>query len=55
MIVEPKMAVPERVGSEVSASGSVVTEEATDHRFVVPALFVFVVRAVMNLPASAET
>ena len=55
MIVDPKLAVPESVGSEVSARGSFVAEVATDQRFVVPTELIFVVRAVMNLPASAET
>ena len=53
--MEPKLAVPESVGAEVRASGSFVAEVATDQRFTVPELLLFVVRAVTNLPASAET
>ena len=53
--MDPKLAVPESVGSEVSAGGSFVAEVATDQRSTVPALLIFVVRAVTNLPASAET
>jgi hypothetical protein len=55
VIVEPKLAVPESVGSEITLGGIPVTEVLADQRFAVPALLLFVVRAVTNLPASAET
>ena len=55
MIVEPKLAVPESVGSDESANGSFVAEVATDQWFVIPIELVFVVLAVIKLPASAET
>ena len=53
--MEPKLAVPESVGLEITLGGCLVTEALADQRFTVPALLLFVVRAVMNLPASAET
>ena len=54
MIVLPKLAVPETVGSETTVGGWFVASVTDDQRFVVPRLLVFVVRAVTNLPASAE-
>ena len=54
-MVEPSRADPERVGSEVSVGGWLVTEVATDQTDVVPSSLVLVVRTVRNLPASAAT
>ena len=55
MIVEPRLAVPERAGSEISVAGRLVTEVATDQTDAVPSSFTLVVRTVRNLPASATT
>jgi hypothetical protein len=52
-IVEPKLAIPERVGSEVIVGGCDVTEVVGDHKCVVAAPLVLVVLAVTKLPASS--
>ena len=48
----PRVAVPEIVGLETGVGIWLVASVATDHMEVVPAVFTFVVLAVMNLPAS---
>jgi uncharacterized membrane protein YphA (DoxX/SURF4 family) len=52
--VAPRVAVPEIVGLETSVGIWLVASVATDQMDVVPAVFTFVVLAVMNLPASVE-
>jgi hypothetical protein len=54
VIVEPKLAAPERVGSEITLGGFTVTEGLADQRLAVPKELFFVVRAVMNLPTSTD-
>ena len=55
MIVELRLAVPERLGSEVMVGGWLVTVAAAAHREVDPTELVFVVLTVMNLFASSAT
>jgi hypothetical protein len=54
VIVEPKLAVPDNAGSEVTVGCWFVTEVDVDQRSAVPVLFTFEVLTVMKLPASAE-
>ena len=54
-MVEPQLAVPETVGSDISVGGWLVTEVEMDQTDVVPSSLVLVVRIVKNLPASAGT
>jgi hypothetical protein len=54
-MVEPSRAVPERVGSEITVGGWLVTEVEMDQTDVVAISLVLVVRTVRNLPASAGT
>lgn len=53
-MVEPRIAAPERVGSEVSVGGWLVTALETDHTDADSRLLALVVCTVMNLPASEE-
>jgi hypothetical protein len=59
VIVEPNCAVPKTPGFETTVGGSWVVgslvESIEDQTFVVPTELIFVVRAVMNLPTSANT
>jgi hypothetical protein len=54
-MVEPKLAVPDSVGSEVAVGGWLVTNVVTDQMSVVSESVVLVVLAVTKLPASAST
>jgi hypothetical protein len=53
--VEPKLAVPDKMGSEVTVGVWLVGKVATDQMFVVPDALILVVRTVKKLPASAAT
>jgi hypothetical protein len=54
-MVEPKLAVPDSVGSEVAVGGWLVTEVETDQISVLSSSVVLVVLAVTKLPASSAT
>jgi hypothetical protein len=54
-MVEPKLAVPDNVGSMIAVGGWLVTKVETDQIFVLPDTFVLVVRAVRKCPASSAT
>jgi hypothetical protein len=52
---EPKLAIPERVGSEAMAGGWFVAPVAADQRVDIPKMFSFLVFTVMKAPASEDT